>query len=88
VSLLQDLNTMLGVAGTPGSLPTKYGMISGAPLPDWYTAKASLDTLKTMGSDQNAYARALSIFTYVDSLLGQRVDLMGDIRTFRHAFSN
>jgi len=87
VSLLQDLNTMLGVAGTPGSLPTKYGMISGSPLPDWYTAKADLDAAKAAGN-QNAYAQALQIFTYVDSLLSQRVDLMGDIRTFRHAFSN
>jgi hypothetical protein len=87
VSLLQDLNTMVGVAGTAGSLPTKYGMISGAPLPDWYTARANLDAATAAGN-QKAYARALDIFTYVDSLVSQRVDLMGDIRTFRHAFAN
>ena len=31
---------------------------------------------------------ALSIFNYVDALLALRSDVMGDLRTFRHAFTN
>jgi len=86
-SLLQDMNAISGVAGTPGSLPTKFGMIGGQPLPDWSTAKANVDAAQAAGS-QSGYSKALSIFTYVDSLLALRVDLLGDIRTFRRAFQN
>ena len=75
------------MAGTRGSLPTKFGMIGGQPLPDWSSAKADLDAAQAAGS-QNAYSRALQIFTYVDSLLALRVDLLGDIRMFRKAFQN
>ncbi|HEY8927322.1 MAG TPA: zinc-dependent metalloprotease, partial [Polyangia bacterium] len=86
-SLLQDLNGIVGVAGTRGTLPSKYGMIGGQPLPDWQSAKADLDAAQAAGA-QNSYSRALQIFTYVDSLLALRVDLLGDIRTFRKAFQN
>jgi hypothetical protein len=86
-SLLMDLKTIAGVAGTPGSLPPKFGMVGGQPLPDWATAKANLDTAQAAGN-QSAYSRALSIFTYVDSLLALRVDLLGDVRQFRKAFQN
>lgn len=84
-SLLIDLKTIAGVAGTPGSLPTKFGMVGSQPLPDWATAKANLDAARA-GGNQTAYSNALSIFTYVDSLLGLRVDLLGDVRQFRQAF--
>ncbi len=62
-------------------------MVNGQPLPDWYTAKADMDAAQTAG-DQDGYSNALSIFNYIDSLLGLRADVMGDLRTFRHAFTN
>lgn len=87
VTLLQEMNALTGVAGTPGALLPKYGMIRGQPLPDWYTAKAAVDAAQAAGK-QDDYANALSIFNYVDSLLALRSDVMGDLRTFRHAFTN
>ncbi|HEY4188138.1 MAG TPA: zinc-dependent metalloprotease, partial [Polyangia bacterium] len=87
VTLLQEMNAIVGVSGTPGTLLPKYGMVNGQPLPDWYTSKANLDAAQAAG-DQNAYSDALIIFNYVDSLLGLRSDVMGDLRTFRRAFSN
>jgi hypothetical protein len=86
MTLLQEMNAMVGVQGTAGTLLPKYGMIKNQPLPDWYTAKAQLDAAQAAG-DQTAYQDALSVFNYVDSLLGLRSDLLGDIRTFRHAFA-
>jgi hypothetical protein len=98
VTVLQELNQIVGVPGTEGTLPKKYGTSGGQPLPDWTTAKAKLeearvaavantDATKTAAL-QTAYTRALQIFNAVDYHLSYRIDLLGDIRTFRHAFGN
>jgi hypothetical protein len=96
VTVLQELNQIVGVAGTPGGLPKKYGTVGSDALPDWQTAKANLasaqtaaaqnaDMTKTMNL-QAAYTQAVQVFNYVDYLVNYRIDLLGDIRTFRHAF--
>jgi hypothetical protein len=96
VTVLQELNQILGVQGTPATLPKKYGTTGGAALPDWSTARANVaaaqaaaaantDNSKTAAL-QTAYTNALTIQTYVDYLLNYRIDLLGDIRGFRNAF--
>ncbi|MES1204509.1 MAG: zinc-dependent metalloprotease [Pseudomonadota bacterium] len=96
VTLLQELNQIAGVAGTRGSLPKKYGTAGGEPLPDWNTAKADVNAAHaaaTANTDaakatalQTAYTRAVQIFNAVDYQYNYRIDLLGDIRTFRSAF--
>jgi hypothetical protein len=97
VTVLQELNQIAGVTGTAGTLPNKYGTVGGLPLPDWSTAKANLaatqaaaaqntDTTKAAAL-QTAYTKALEVFNAVDYTLNYRIDLLGDIRTFRHAFT-
>jgi hypothetical protein len=96
VTVLNELNQIVGVEGTPGTLPKKYGTAGGQALPDWFTAKAKLaaaqaaaaantDTTKAMAL-QTAYTNAVNIQSYVEYLLNYRVDLLGDIRSFRNAF--
>ena len=119
VTVIKELNQLVGVAGTPGTLPAKYGTATlptcatdvcypffqrtvaageGAqPLPDWYTGKALKDAAQAAAQQntdtskaadlQKAYEAALQNFNIVDVLLSFKVDLLGDIRTFRHAFS-
>jgi hypothetical protein len=86
VSIIDELNVIAGVAGTPGTLPFKYGAYSdGTPIPDWQTAKASLDAAVLSG-DQNQYNVALANFQNADYLLAYQVDLLSDLRRFRSAF--
>jgi hypothetical protein len=82
VSLIDELNTLVGKAGTPGTLPVRYGTLNGQPLPDWQSAKTALDAAKA-GRDQSAFTRAQAIFDAIDGLVGYRVDLLADIRSFR-----
>ena len=97
VTVLTELNEIVGVSGTPGTLPAKYGLVSGGvQLPNWYTARANVDKAQAdaqantdmtkTDAFQTAYTTALQVFTFVDYLMGYRVDLLGDIRTFRHGF--
>ena len=96
VTVLQELNQIAGVQGTAGTLPKKYGTVGGQGLPDWYTAKAQMDAAQTASQKntdttkavalQTAYTKSLQIFNAVDYNLNFRIDLLGDIRTFRHAF--
>jgi hypothetical protein len=83
-------------ATPPTTLPKKYGTAGGQALPDWFTAKAKVavaqaaaaantDNTKTAAL-QTAYTNAVNIQTYVDYLLNFRIDLLGDIRSFRNAF--
>jgi hypothetical protein len=84
--VLKELTDITGVAGTRGTIPISIGTYTdGTPVPDWYTAKADLDAAAA-GTDQNKYSNALSTFSYVDSLVGYRVDLIADIRMFRRYF--
>ncbi len=97
VTVLQELNQIAGVAGTPGTLAKKYGTSGGKPLADWHTARANVDAAKTaaaLNTDttktatlQTTYTEALQIFNFVDYLLNFRIDLVGDIRTFRQVFA-
>ena len=87
VSIIDELNVIAGVVGTPGTLPFKYGAYNdGTPIPDWQTAKAALDAAKLSG-DQNQYNLALTNFQNADYLLAYRVDLLGDLRRFHSAFA-
>ena len=98
MTVLQELKQIVGQPGTPGTLPTKYGTVNGGGLPDWSTARAQLDAAQAAAAAdanpahaavlQAAYTRALQIFNAVDYSLNYRVDLLGDIRAFRHAFNN
>ncbi|MEO5767976.1 MAG: zinc-dependent metalloprotease [Polyangia bacterium] len=98
VTVLQELNQIVGQPGTPGTLPKKYGTVGGVGLPDWYTARTQLDAAQAAAKAdtsmahamalQTRYTQALEIFNAVDYYLNYRVDLLGDIRAFRHAFSN
>ena len=98
VTVLQELNQIAGQPGTPGTLPKKYGTVGGVGLPDWYTARAQLDAAQAAAKAdtstahamalQTSYTQALQIFNAVDYYLNYRVDLLGDIRAFRHAFTN
>jgi hypothetical protein len=86
--VLKELTDITGVAGTRGTIPLSIGSYTdGTAVPDWYTAKADLDAAAA-GSDQSKYSNALSTFSYVDSLVGYRVDLIADIRMFRRYFQN
>jgi len=120
VTVIKELNQLVGVQGTPGTLPSRYGTATlptcasdvcypffqatvaagegGAQLlPDWYTGKALMDAAQAAAQQntdpakaadfQTAYGAALQNFNIVDVLLNYKVDLLGDIRTFRHAFS-
>lgn len=97
--VVQELNEITGQAGTPGTIPLKYGVgFDGkSALPDWQTAKQNLDDAKaaaTANTDaaqtaklQRAFDEANAIYQYVDqSLVAYRVDLLNDIRGFRQAF--
>jgi Met-zincin len=86
-SLIDELNMIAGTKGTPGTLPAKFGYVNGAgdAYPDWWTAKANLDTA-TAGTDQAAFQYATAVFQNVDYLLSYRVDLLSDLRRFRTAF--
>ncbi len=96
VTVLQELNQIAGVPGTPGTLPKKYGTSGGQPLPDWYTAKGNMAAAQAAAAQntdmtksaaiQTAYTNAVEIFNAVDYTLNYRIDLLGDIRTFRRAF--
>jgi hypothetical protein len=86
VKLVNELNLLSGQKGTPGTLPLRYGTFDNKPLPDWQTAKANLD-LAAAGTDSQALTDATTIFQEVDSALAYRVDLLGDLRLFRRAFS-
>jgi hypothetical protein len=86
------------VPGPGGTIPLKYGVgFDGKALPDWWTAKAQLDAAKAAAAAntdttktaalQTAFDQANAVYQYVDqTLVGYRVDLLGDIRTFRSAF--
>jgi hypothetical protein len=81
--ILDELTQITGVAGTPGTIPTRFGTYTdGTAVPDWQTAKAAVDAAAASG-DQTAYTNALNTFTSVDQLLAYRIDLIGDIRLFR-----
>jgi uncharacterized protein DUF4953 len=81
--VLDELNAITGVSGTRGTIPvTIDSYTDGTALPNWYTAKADLEAAK-MGTDQTAYNNAISIYNYINYLVGYRIDLIGDIRLFR-----
>jgi hypothetical protein len=98
---IQELIEITGQPNQPSTMNPKYGSDSNnKPLPDWYTAKAQLDTAKAMaaqytGNDaatkqqlQTTFNQANAIYQYVDQgLVGYRVDLLNDIRAFRAVFS-
>jgi hypothetical protein len=88
VELIQELNLISGKEGVAGTLPKKYGLdqYTQLPYPDWFTAKAALETARASGN-QTAYQRAFEAFTIVDSIFSYRVDLLNDVRIFRNAFS-
>ena len=66
-------------------MPLNLGSYTdGTPVPNWYTAKADVDAAKAAGN-QMAYDQAISIFNYVNQMLGYRIDLIGDIRAYRKA---
>ena len=78
-------------------MPAKYGLqTGGVPYPNWSTAKANVDKAQVdaqANTDmtkadalQTAYIKALTTFTSVDYMMAYRVDLLGDIRTFRRGF--
>jgi hypothetical protein len=94
--IIQELNTILGTAGSPTTLSERYGYINNKALPDWTSAKAALaqaqadaqantDSTKA-DALQKKYTDALNAFNAVDYLLGYRVDLLNDLRLFRTAF--
>jgi hypothetical protein len=85
--LIDDLGQIAGTKGTHGTLPLIFGTLDaqGTPLPDWWTAKATLDAAQA-GTDQTAYQNAQNVFQYVDFQLAYRVDLLNDLRNFRRAF--
>jgi hypothetical protein len=82
--ILDELNAITGVAGTTnGTIPTSITSYSdGTPLPNWYAAKKKLDDAAA-GTDQNVYNSAISLFNYINQMVGYRIDLIGDIRMFR-----
>jgi hypothetical protein len=81
--IIEELIGITGVAGTRGTLPLSIASYTdGTPLPNWYTAKADLDVAK-MGTNQAAYEQAVSIYNYINQLLGYRIDLISDIRETR-----
>jgi hypothetical protein len=81
--LIDELNAITGTAGTRGTIPLNIGSYTdGTPVPDWYSAKADVDAAK-QAMNQDAYDQAVSVFNYVNGLVGYRVDLIGDIRLFR-----
>jgi hypothetical protein len=83
--IVDELNAITGVAGTRGTLPLNLGSYTdGSPLPNWYSAKADLDAARAAG-DQDAYDQAISIYNYLNQMLGYRIDLIGDIRAYRKA---
>jgi hypothetical protein len=85
--IIDELIGITGVAGTRGTLPLSIGSYNdGTPLPDWHTAKADVDAAK-MGTDQAAYEQAVSIYNYLNQVLGYRMDLISDIRAFRKMLS-
>lgn len=85
VQLIDELNLITGQAGVPGTLPSRFGQFNGQPLPDWQTAKANMDALVGT-TDQAAYDDAQTLFKFVDFQVANRIDLLGDLRTFRRAF--
>jgi hypothetical protein len=85
--IIDELNSIVGVAGTRGTLPLTIGSFTnGDPVPNWYSAKADVDAAK-QGTDQAAYESAVGIYNYVNQLLGYRIDLISDIRAFRKYLS-
>ena len=81
--ILDELSSITGQKGVTGTLPARFGTYSdGTPLPDWYTAKAAVDAAMA-GTDQAAYTQAQSIFSAIEQVLSDRVDLISDIRLFR-----
>jgi hypothetical protein len=81
--IIDEMNAIVGVAGTRGTVPTNIGAYTdGSAVPNWYAAKADLDAAAA-GSDQKAFNAANQTFSYVNGLLGYRIDLVGDIRLFR-----
>jgi hypothetical protein len=97
---IQELIDITGQPNVLATMPAKYGAdFNNKPLPDWYTAKANLDTAKAAvaaytGTDmgmkqtlQTNFDQANSVYEFVDqNLVGYRVDLLNDIRVFRSAF--
>ncbi|HXJ23568.1 MAG TPA: zinc-dependent metalloprotease [Polyangia bacterium] len=78
--ILSELISITGTQGTPGTIPTKYGVnTDGSALPDWYTAKAAV----AAAADQDTLNAAQTTFALVDQVLEYRVDLISDIRLFR-----
>ncbi len=80
--VLDELSEITGTPGVRGTLATKWGTYGTTPIPNWYTAKSDLDAA-TAGTDQAAYDKAQVIFSHVDYLIGYRLDLISDIRSFR-----
>jgi hypothetical protein len=81
--ILDELTQITGTPGVTGTLPTRFGTYSnGDPLPDWYTAKAAVDAAAAAG-DQAAYSYAQSIFSAIEQVMSDRIDLVSDIRLFR-----
>src|SRR5262245_56216598 len=81
--IITELNDITGTAGVPGTIPVSItSYTNGDPLPNWYTAKADLDAA-VAAKEQMAYETAIGIYNYVNSLVGYRLDLVGDIRLFR-----
>ena len=83
VAVVQELNQLVGAEGVAGTLSKRYGTDgTGQPLPNWYSAKALVAAAKNAGN-QSDFTQATAVFNYVDFLVNYRVDLLGDIRTFR-----
>jgi hypothetical protein len=90
--LIDELNTIVGNStDTNVKLPLSIGAIPPAfggatdwttPLPNWYCAKSAVASAQA-ANDQTAYTNAVGVQTLVEQLMSYRVDLIGDIRSFR-----
>ncbi len=81
--LLDELNGIVGAPGTRGTIPLNLASYTdGTAVPNWYTVKADLD-VAAAGTDQPKYEQAISLYNYVNGLVGYRMDIIGDIRLFR-----
>jgi hypothetical protein len=81
--LLDELNGIVGVRGTRGTIPLNLASYTdGTAVPNWYTVKTDLD-VASAGTDQAKYEQAISLYNYVNGLVGYRMDIIGDIRLFR-----
>lgn len=90
--LIDELNTVVGSSTdtnvklplTMGAIPPQFGGAPDwtTPLPNWYSARSAVAAAQS-ANDQTAYTNAVGVQTLVEQLMSFRVDLIGDIRSFR-----